>query len=719
MRVKQKKRTLKEQAEAERQRAIQLGLNNPSKNEFAALLVEKLSGPYLHIDPSDIAHLRRIIDTEIAMTQNERIDTVEPYRPQPTPDELGYGNFNLPFFVQETNARFSPSREHIVRGAQIMSATGFGKTTTAMHIISGLMSQGIPVVIFDSKGTHEFDVLQKSFPVLVLKVGKDFFFNPFHGHLAAIREQGEVLGTCTERHDSQMLISCSVNLFVENPTLSRNHCLTLSKLEKLLPSAKPPAGFPGFNPKLLQSMLSVTSALKASALGHAFQCERGIDFDCLIRSGISLIVDSSNLSLAHEEYLIASIGWKIYEAVQTISAEDRIKTLYAVIYVDEATSHVSTKLDKSQRHLGPLATLALRARGAGLALILSYHSPRSVSPIITANAHVSFVGHLLNKGDMETVEDGCALTPKQALSLPHLGVGEFMVKLGSGYTFPFLIRVDPINRIVLSQEEIEIKNATLLARLPRIEPERDFDPVEIHKSPTKKKEEKSLKMKILEDIHNRKFIGVTARIRSLKYNGKSISLRVGESALAQLEKDGLVESFPIRLSQRGAATVLYLLTESGYKAIGSPEDRLVPRGGTSLKHRFLQEYCIQEVLRNQGIKALPEAERNGKYVDVGFERNGVSVAIEIALTTEHSELKQVEMDLAAGWNKVIVLLKDRKACKRTAERFKKEFGMCVGRDVTIAEFWHLAQFAVGKIYTDKYLLFNPREYVSKKSPTLL
>ena len=154
-----KKMFLREEASAVVAQAIRLGLNNPAVNEFSALLVEKLSGPDSYIDVSDIAHLKRLIATKIAMSQ-ERIDPVEPFRPQPTQDELGHGDFILPFSVLETNAKFSPSYEHLIRGAQAMSAVGFGKTTVMKHILAALMKSGVSVIVFDSKGTHEFDSLQ-------------------------------------------------------------------------------------------------------------------------------------------------------------------------------------------------------------------------------------------------------------------------------------------------------------------------------------------------------------------------------------------------------------------------------------------------------------------------------------------------------------------------------------------------------------------------------
>ena len=710
MRKKQESQSLREKAVALVAQVDRLGLNH--RNEFAAILRDKLSGADCHIDPSDIAHLQRLIEIDLALSQNERIDTVEPYRPQPTQDELGYGDFILPFSVLETNAKFSPSYEHLIRGSQIMAAVGFGKTTTAKHLLSGSLRQGVPAVIFDSKG-KEFDDLQTSFPVLLLKVGKDFYSNPFEGSLESVLQQMDILATCTGRQDSRVLLSRAAKLFFENPELSKDHCLTFSKLEQLLPQAKPPPGFPGFNPKLIQSMLAVTSSIQDSALGHVFRCERGIDFNSLIRSGISLVLDTSDLSLPHEEILISSIGWKIYEMVHEMFSSGNHQLILAVIYIDEATSHVSSELDRPQRHLGPLAGLILKSRGGNLAILLSFHSASSVSTIITANAHVTFVGHQLSEQDMRTVKHACALTPGQTLSLPHLGVGEFMVKLGSGYTFPFLIRVDPIRHIHLSQEEIEKRNAALLARLPKIEPEREFKVSDVKDIPSKQQDQQSLAITILKDIHAHKSIGVTARFKSLKFNGKRIPLKLGERTLAQLEKDGLIESVSLRLSLKGRATDLYFLTESGYKAIGSPGDRLVPRGGTSLRHCFLQEYCVQKILHEQDIKATAEAERNGKCVDVGFRHKNIFVGLEIGLSTEKTEPKQAKADLEAGWDKVIVVFKDRETCKRAVPGFEQELEAATGNSVTLVEFWHLAKFPVEVIYNHGDFLFNHKEYLTQ------
>lgn len=154
-----------------------------------------------------------------------------------------------------------------------------------------------------------------NFSILRLKAGENFYYNPFEGCLESVLQQIDIFATCTGRQDSRVLLSRAAKLFFENPEFSKDHCLTFSKLEKLLPQAKPPPGFPNFNPKLIQSMLAVTSSILDSALGHVFRCEHGIDFDSLIRNGISLVLDTSALSLPHEEILISSIGWKLYEVV--------------------------------------------------------------------------------------------------------------------------------------------------------------------------------------------------------------------------------------------------------------------------------------------------------------------------------------------------------------------------------------------------------------------
>ena len=75
---------------------------------------------------------------------------------------------------------------------------------------------------------------------------------------------------------------------------------------------------------------------------------------------------------------------------------------------------------------------------------------------------------------------------------------------------------------------------------------------------------------------------------------------------------------------------------------------------------------------------------------------------------------QAKADLEAGWGKVIVVFKDRETCENAVPDFEKELGATAGINITLVEFWHLAQFNIETIYSHQYLLFNHKEYIPVK-----
>jgi len=300
----------------------QLGINNPLVSRYGAHLIKKLSIPHSYIDKKDMYDLRQVVERHRVMAKKKGFDKIEAFRPQPS-EGLDLGNIKLPFEVFETKTPFSLSEELLCSAVTISGALRSGKSSAAGHLLKSVLNNHKAVVGFDSKGVGEWDFLALKHPVLLLTVGESgedgFYFNPFTDELgiADILNQLEILAICTQRKDARGLLIHAAKYFLENRRKDDDSQLTLSKIYKILTSEITPATHKYlFRQQLWPSLLNVIESLLSSPLGHSLKVERGLDFRRLIEAGGSVFINSSAITLQYEGYLIASVGWKIYETVR-------------------------------------------------------------------------------------------------------------------------------------------------------------------------------------------------------------------------------------------------------------------------------------------------------------------------------------------------------------------------------------------------------------------
>ncbi|OVE74452.1 hypothetical protein BVX94_00220, partial [bacterium B17] len=424
---------------------------------------------------------------------------------------------------------------------------------------------------------------------------------------------------------------------------------------------------------------------------------RGLDIGAMIKKGISIIIVTKNLHMPiHEEWLMASIAWKALSAISQDPDIPDFNGIKVGMFGDEASQFISEKLDRGSRHLGPLSLLAQRARGGSMVVMLAYHNPAKVSASIRSNAHLRFCGRLDDATDIAAVRNGCSLTPDQARRLSYLDIGQFMAKMGSRYFEPFLVQSAAVLQPGPSATEIHTTNMELLAELPPfVYDSQKVFPLAFSLGINN---EESLDMLVLRDIHSRPFLNVSERCKTFKSNGKHIKREIVTSCLYTLCNDGLCDYVSFKMNNRGKPSKFYFLTDDGYRAIGSPSDRFIPRGGSSSKHCYQQEFFIGKILHDKGISGKKEYSRGGTLADVGFTHKGLFIDAEISVTTsaEH-EAKQAKTNLGV-WDRVIVFFADRDTCKKADQAFMSEFESIPDKKVTIAEFWHMASFPIEEIY---------------------
>lgn len=131
-------------------------------------------------------------------------------------------------------------------------------------------------------------------------------------------------------------------------------------------------------------------------------------------------------------------------------------------------------------------------------------------------------------------------------------------------------------------------------------------------------------------------------------------------------RPGLIDEVRVNLGRQTGGICTFLeLTAAGATAIGAKHE---PRpANCSAEHAWWQR-MICRWYRSEDIEARTEWRLGNARADVGVQRNGTLVAIEVAMTAQH-EAANVKRDLAAGFARVYVACANARVKRAVEERF--------------------------------------------------
>ena len=133
----------------------------------------------------------------------------------------------------------------------------------------------------------------------------------------------------------------------------------------------------------------------------------------------------------------------------------------------------------------------------------------------------------------------------------------------------------------------------------------------------------------------------------------------------ELTRSGLIEEVKVNLGrQTGGSCTFVELMAAGAAAIGATHE---PRpANCSAEHAWWSRHVMRWYL-SQDIDARTEWRLGNARADVGVQRNGTLVAIEVAMTAQH-EVANVKRDLAAGFARVYVACANARVKRAVEER---------------------------------------------------
>lgn len=571
-----------------------------------------------------------------------------------------------------------------LRQGVIYGATGFYKSTTLLNIAAQVICKGIPVIIIDRKG-RQFRSLQKAFPgkVLVLKTDGQYPFNPFStpkgvsrsGYIPGVIE---IRSAVFERHDSTSLFK--EVLGDELAKFGNDEAPCEQALHNAVISTRIKKGFSDLS-RFRVSLVNVSSGMVDSDFGKTLAFRKDLDLAEAREQGISLAIETPNLSLTQLEYLVSITMHRLNAILRSgYMAKDELKVL---LIIDEAS-----ELLRERQGIPPIIDLSTKIRQAGIGLIAGMHAPHLAHSMFRTNNYFVCCYRIFSNDAVRVVRNTQFLNDEQAEYISKQEIKKGTITLGARHAnaIAFLAN-DPLTPFDLnvSEEEVETENSKIWNKLSkpiawqgellRMTEEGWQDDFETVFKETAASGITQNEGAFLDYILHRFDLPLTEVYKELGF-----SMQEGNNVSNSVIKNNLAT--PVWLNSAGGKGSLckHLVHTQKYFTISNKERPLPALSGTDAKgpEHFLM---LRFILKNLETKQCSEVKASRAFenavCDVYFRFKGLSYIAEVCSTTIKTEKGKIERILkSSDVEFAFVVVKDKKILKVV----QKEFEDCDSKD---------------------------------------
>lgn len=566
-----------------------------------------------------------------------------PFIPHPSPGIID-GEIKIGFIYDEIRKirySFGLNRDELMQHMLESGRSGAGKTTVLIIILINLMRLKIPFWIFDfkrdyrsliryGKDVHVFNWRNFKFnpllppkktpPVQWASIVTEIFFQNFYSSSAS-SAKSIFLETLIELYEAGANVTMCGFRDAMSRKLSGNNC---------------PGSVKESIKTIILRLRPFISILGDAVSGEAYDLETLLDRQ--------LVLELDGLGIEYQTFLATLIFHWLFTYRLCLAQRGELRH---VLLFDEAKRLFS---------LGnPLvAQLVSTAREFGQGLILADQMPSSLDHAVLANVYTTITLNIASMREIQSMAYTMGLNDEQRESLNSLPIKTAIVKLAGRYPRPFLIHIPELQvDKSISDAEVSTYMQDKFAALTPQKPEPDTtvkSPEETPVSEEAEPMEKSEKIddnerRLLWDIKNHPFTPATERLSSLKFTNY-----MGQKLYSVLIEKGLVRELEIKTNYRGRPQKFYELTDKGVELVGA---QVLGQGKGGFEHR-LHQHRLKDVFEKQGYQVVIEEFSNGKNVDLGLNKDGQNIAVEIIISSQNA-IDNIEKDIASGW-KIVWLL---------------------------------------------------------------
>jgi len=343
--------------------------------------------------------------------------------PIPEPDILD-GDGPFLGWAFSNGKKIGPLSFHISdlqRHIALFGATGSGKSTTAISLAFRLSSAGISVLILDWHGEHSGPTSEAG--------GKVFRPGAAEGGLTVNPL------ACTGGKDLGFQVEFITDIFAQIFQLSApqsymfRETLKACYRSKLNPTLSDLIKELGLMPIRSswdhETRMALMRRLKAFTEGACGLATNGNDsvFREELFKGL-VCIDLSSLKDVNSRSIFANMLLKL---IYDRAVERAMTHLEHVTFIDEAQNVIPPRRLEQPRSIGERILAELRKYGEGVVVITQF--PSSISLEVLKNSAIRIIHSIRSGEDLKVIEDATSMTPRQALILPALSIGEAVVNL--------------------------------------------------------------------------------------------------------------------------------------------------------------------------------------------------------------------------------------------------------------------------------------------------
>lgn len=577
------------------------------------------------------------------------------------PENKAKGSINLGTILYDKEKwNCGISNSEFLQNMGIFGRSGSGKTNLAFHIVKQLDCNKVPYLFFDNKRTLRHLIPGLRNKVNVYTPGRSlskFSFNPFItppglespvyvNQLVDVLANAFTLGDGSKSILQKAIFAC-YNQGNHSPLVKD----VIAEVEKIESKER----VRGWKISALRALETLSfSNITTNKTSQEELTQKLIEGNT--------VIELDGLSDGARKFLIPLIYQWIFQVKLCSPAREK---LTMGVFIDEA------HLIFDSRSSGSLMERLLRqTRELGIATVVMDQTPSLMSKVVLANCYINIFLNLVSASDLSKAASVCLLDADEKKYFSMLPVGQGITKLQDRWMKPFLVQFP----LVDIQKGL-VTDELLLRYFSGISPEITHSPRKTSVPPAFDAfpripfdvilEKPALQM--LYDTLTHPQDGVRQRYRRL-----GVSDKKGHQVKEELLCQGWIESQTVELGQ--TRKVLLRLTKQAYETLRL--DSEIPEYG-SLVHEYWKRFYGRK-FECQGYKVDFEVPRKSGRVDVVACKENQRVAIEIE-TGKSNFIRNIQQDLAAKYNKVLVVATDKSAFERIEKKLTQAELLITGR----------------------------------------